>query len=243
RDLDRLEKWASANCMSFNKSKCKVLHLGRANPRHKYKLGTEWVESSPEEKDLGVLIDKKLNMSRQCAHAAQKANRILGCIKRSVVSRSREVILFLYSALVRPHSEYCVQFWCPHCKRDIDLLQRVQRRATKMIQGLENLCYEHRLQELGLFSLKKRRLRGDLRTAFQCLKGTYRKAEEGLFKRVSTDRTRGNGFKLKEKRFRLDLGKKILQDEGDNKLPREVVDALFFEVFKARLDESLSNLV
>jgi len=164
RDLDRLERWACVNRVKFNKAKCNVLHVGQDNPKHKYRLGREWFDSSTEEKYLGVLVDEKFNMSRQCAPAAQKANCILGCIKRSVASRSREGILPLSSAL-RPHLEYCIQLWSPQHKKDMDVLEWVQRRAMKTIRGLEYLSYEDKLRELGLFSLEKRRLRGDLRAA------------------------------------------------------------------------------
>ena len=108
RDLDRLQRWARVNLMKFNKAKYKVLHIGWGNPKNKYGLGGEWIESSSEEKDLGMLVDEKLIMSWQCALTAQKANHSLGCIKISVASRSREVILPLCSALMRPHLEYYI---------------------------------------------------------------------------------------------------------------------------------------
>ncbi|KAK4832242.1 hypothetical protein QYF61_021167 [Mycteria americana] len=129
-----------------------------SNAGYKDKLGEEWLENSPAEGDLGCWLSR----SQQCALAAKRANRILEHIKHSTTSRSREGIALLYLALVRPHLEYCVQFWAPPFEKDVKVLECIQRRATKLVKGLEGMSSEEWLRTLGLSSLEKRRLRGDL---------------------------------------------------------------------------------
>ncbi|GAB0209913.1 mitochondrial enolase superfamily member 1 [Grus japonensis] len=113
RDLDRLKKWSDRNLMKFSKDEYQVLHLGWNNPMYQCRLEVHWIKRSLAEKDLRVLVGNKLNVNQQCDLAAKEANSVLGCTSNSVANRSGEVILPLYSSLVRPHLESCIQFWAP----------------------------------------------------------------------------------------------------------------------------------
>ena len=134
-------------------------------------MGDTVLNTTLKEKDLGLTISADMKVSEQCGIAAAKGNQILGLIRRNIVYKEKELIIPLYKTIVRPHLEYCIQAWRPYRKKDIDMLERVQRRATKMIQKLRNISYEMRLKECGLTTLETRRLRGDQIEVFKILNG------------------------------------------------------------------------
>src|ERR1043165_6777004 len=139
RDIEGLHRWAEEWQMMFNTEKCSVAHMGKTNNKFQYEMGGIGLRESEEERDLGVIVNNSTKPSRQCAEAAKKSNKVLGMIKRTIVSREKEIMLELYKTLFRPNLEYCVHVWCLYLRQDVETLEKVQRRATKMIKGFGNL--------------------------------------------------------------------------------------------------------
>ena len=160
-DLNKLTEWSEKWQMLFNCGKCKCLHSGHGNVDAQYTMGDTVLNTAVKEKDLRLATSAYMKVSEECGIAAAKGNHILGLIRRNIVYKEKELIILLYNTIVRPHLEYCIQAWRPYRKKDIDILERVQRRATRIIPKLRNINYEIRLNECGLTTLEIRRLRGD----------------------------------------------------------------------------------
>ncbi len=239
RDLKHLESWADKWQMQFNVDKCSVIHLGKNNPESKYSLCNKELNSSIRERDLGVTVDKTLKFSEQCSKVANSANITLGMIKRNLVSRNKDIIVKLYKALVRPKLDYCIQAWRPYLKKDIDKLEKVQRRATKIISECRGLSYVDRLKVTGLTSLDERRDRGDMIEVFKTIRGLNKVDYRQFFEFSGNTRTRGHTFKLAKNRSRLDCRKNYFSCRVVNKwnkLPQFIVDAESVNSFKNRYD-------
>ncbi|KAL7631154.1 UNVERIFIED_CONTAM: hypothetical protein RMT77_018543 [Armadillidium vulgare] len=244
-DLDRLLGWAERWQMNFNSKKCKVLHVGNSNKGFNYEMNGEWLETVDHEKDLGVIISSNLKVGDQCLEARNRANKMLGIINRNVVYKSKEVISKLYNSYVRPALEYCAQVWAPHLRKDIDMLEKVQRRATRMIAGFENKSYEERLKELGMFSVERRFLRGDMIQVYKIFASDNNTEIEKYFIVDCGRVTRGHDKKIKKKPCHLDLRKYSFSNRVVNfwnDLPQEIVDCDSLVKFKRGLDRYMDDL-
>ena len=171
-DLQSLEAWSEKWLLRFNAAKCKIMHMGRDSGA-KYHLydsnELKELKITEVERDLGILVSKHLRWGEQCGKAAGKAMSVLGMIRRTFEMLDEKGFILLYNTYVRPHLEYCVQAWSPYLKKDIECLEKIQRRATKMIFGYSKLTYNERLKRLKLFTLEQRRERGNLIEVFKIL--------------------------------------------------------------------------
>ena len=240
QDLDRLYEWSQQWQMQFNIDKCSVIHLGHKNKQYDYKLGGSDLKKSIKERDLGVIVDSSMKFSEQCSTAIKSANSTLGIIRRHINSRKKNIILKLYKTLVRPKLEYCVQAWCPYLKKDIENVERVQHRATKLIGECAGLSYTDRLDRTNLITLEKRRIRGDLIQVFKLIKGFDKIDYHKFFQLADNTRTRGHRFKIVKVRSRLDIRNKFFSQRvvnSWNALPADVVEAETVNSFKNRLDK------
>ena len=218
--------------MPFNNDKCKCLHIGKANARTNYLMNNTVLLSTEREKDVGVIVSSDMKVSEQCGSAARKGNQImflLGLIRRNIAYRDKRLIIPLYIlSLFRPHLEYCIQAWRPHMRKYINKLERVQRRATRLISEISQLSYEERLQRCRLTTLETRRIRGDQIEVFKIIHVYEELNKDKFFKIKNESRTRGHSLALVKCHSRLDIRKytfsqRVVNDW--NKLPEECINA------------------
>ena len=236
KDLDLATNWTKRWQMEFNVKKCKIMHIGPTNQQAVYTMGNHKLDKVEEEKDLGVNILSSLSVSHSCAKAASKGQQMAGFIYRTVSYKSIETVVLLYKALVRPHLEYCAQVWAPYLRKDIDALERVQRRVTKMIKCIST-CRMKSAKKIGLIKLENRRRRGDLIEVFKIVKGLVNVAPDTFF-HMSNRQSRGHRFKLEKPRARLEIRKHCFSHrvvDVWNCLPAHVVETVTVNQFKAAI--------
>ena len=243
-DLDNLMKWSRIWQLPFNESKCRVLHLGKNNLNHKYKLinnknEVELIEVT-EEKDLGLKFDYQLNFKQHTSECVSKANQRIGLIRRNFQQLDNYTFLLLYKSLVRPLLEYCNTVWHPCHKQDSQELEKVQRRATKLVKNLSDMSYPARLRALNLPSLVYRRKRADMLQMFRIVTEIDKLDKDNIINMDLGERTRGHRFKLCKNRAitrekRNTLGSRAVNDW--NTLSDYVVSAENLIQFKIRLEK------
>jgi hypothetical protein len=248
-DLNRLTEWSDKWLLRLHPDKCKVMHINHKFDTAYYlqdSLSKHQLIETTMERDLGVLVSNKMKFTDQCTKAAAKANAITGLIRRHFKKLNKKDLLFLYKTYIRPHLEYCIQAWSPHLKKDIIILEAVQRRATKLVASFKGLDYVTRLRKLGLTTLERRRSRGDLIETFKLLTSREGIEYSQFFtKSQSSYDLRGHSLKLQYDRSKLNARKYFFSQrvvQVWNSLPQTVVEANSINQFKNRLDEHWHNM-
>ena len=242
RDMERIQQWSRKWLLEFNEEKCKTMHIGSKNPKSDYFLNDKVLAKTEVEKDLGVLVLCDLKPSKHVATVAAKANRIVGLIRKNFDFLDAETVVALHCSLVRPILEYAVQSWCPYLVKDIEELEKVQSRVTRLVPGFQDMSSEARLKKLELPSLLERRQRGDLIEVYKILNG-YEGTDYTKFFKLRKGPTRGHPWKLeKNEHFSSQVREgwfTIRVVNPWNSLPTNVVNAPSIATFKERLDEYL----
>ena len=212
--LAAAEQWAAQWCMAFNVKKCKVMHVGKNNMKADYVMGGQVLEDITEERDIGVMVTANLKPATQCVKAARTASVVLGQIGRAFHYRDKRTFGRLYKQYVRPHLEFASQAWSPWLRGDIEVLEKIQLRAVKMIGGLRGVTYEERLAELGLQSLEDRRAEADMVMTYKVLTGKVRVDRDSWFKLAAPaaqqqTRAAADPLRLQKPRARLDIRDKF----------------------------------
>lgn len=230
--------------MKVNCSKCVCLHFGHNNPKRNYQIGDAIIQNSADVLDLGVLVNTNLKPSAQCRRAAAKAQRMLAVIKLAFVSFDVFSLTLLYKTFVLPLLEYCSVVWCPFYVKDIEVLEKVQRRFTRILPIFRDLPYNKRLEKYKLKTLFARRLVSDLICIFKIIHGFTGIEKSDLFDFVVDPRTRGHNYKLKGLRSKLDVRRCWFSSRVVplwNSLPREAVNASSVRLFKILVWNFLSQ--
>ena len=179
--LDNLTKWAQDWGMSFNIPKCKIMHIGRNNPRYEYTMSGKLLAKVEEEKDIGVTVHSSLKPSRHCQKIAATSNAVLRQLTKNFHYRDRHVFKKLYVQYVRPHVEFASPAWSPWSEQDKTLLEKVQIKAVNLVTGLKGLTYEDKCKELGLETLEQRRTKQDILQTYKIIHGVDKVEHERLF--------------------------------------------------------------
>ena len=243
-DLEQLEQWSYKWQLPFNTKKCKTMHFGNTNSKQSYSLNGHILETSSQEKDLGVIVDVDLKFHVHTASVIKKANQLLGVIKRSYKSRDPLTILLLYKSMIRTHLEYGNTIWGPHYQTDIVKVERVQRRVTKLISVMKDIPYQERLKALNLPSLQYRRKRGNMIVMYKIINGIVRIDSNKLLSLRTNTRTRGHNRKIfKEHATKLCRINNFTQKSTNdwNSLPLKIISAPTLNNFKNQLDIHWSN--